>query len=63
MTNCKQCSKHINKLTNKFYRTYGKAISYIPKTGKIETDLAFCSRKCMYAYQDLKGKKSEDKHE
>jgi ribosomal protein L24E len=51
---CKQCSKSITKLTNKFYRQYGTAISYVPKTGKIEEGLAFCSMKCLEKYKKEK---------
>ena len=48
---CRKCNKSINKLTNKFYRRYGIGVSYIPKTGKIETGLAFCSSRCMENYK------------
>jgi hypothetical protein len=56
---CKKCGKRISKLTNRFYRTYGTAVSYIPKTEKIETGLAFCSGKCM---QNYKKNKSNDEN-
>lgn len=52
MIKCKQCSKNICKLTNKFYRKYGTAISFNVKAEKIETDLAFCSIKCVEMYKE-----------
>ena len=50
---CSTCGKYITKLTNKFYRKYGSAISYHPYTKKIKKKLTFCSMKCLERYKEV----------